>query len=74
MTDPEDDRDDVLDDEPRDELRVIAGMIASETTEHRAERLIALLERGALDEARAIATARAAATAAAFAKELASLD
>lgn len=57
-----------------DEVRIIAGMMASETPQQRAERLIELLERGELDEVRAIAAARAARTAAAFAKELASLD
>lgn len=56
------------------EVRIVAGMIASETPQQRAERTIALLERGDLDEVRAIAAARAARTAAAFAKELAALD
>ncbi|MCB9596935.1 MAG: hypothetical protein H6719_29705 [Sandaracinaceae bacterium] len=57
-----------------DEVRIIGGMMASETPQQRAQRLIALLERGEVDEVRAIANARAAQTAAAFAKELASLD
>ncbi len=57
-----------------DEVRIIAGMMASETPQQRAERLIELLERGELDEVRAIAAARAAQTAAAFARELAGLD
>lgn len=71
MNDP--DRDD-HDDDTDDEVRIVAGMIATETPQQRAERTIAMLERGELDEVRAIAAARAARTAVAFAKELASLD
>jgi len=57
-----------------DEHRIIGGMISSETPQQRAQRMIDLLERGEVEEGRALAAARAAQTAEAFAKELASLE
>ena len=57
-----------------DELRIIGGMIASETPQQRAQRLIEMLERGEVDRVRALTAARAARTSRAFARELASLE
>ncbi|MEZ4336803.1 MAG: hypothetical protein R3B82_09265 [Sandaracinaceae bacterium] len=68
------DHDELAAEDADDEVRIVAGMMASETPQQRAERMIALLERGEDEEVRAITEARAARTAAAFAKELASLD
>ncbi len=57
-----------------DELRIIGGMLASETPQQRAQRLIEMLERGEVDRVRALTAANAARTARAFARELASLE
>lgn len=56
------------------ELRIVGGMIASDTPQQRAQRMIEMLERGEVDRVRALAAARAARTARAFARELAKLE
>lgn len=57
-----------------DELEIIAGMIAVETPQQRARRMIDLMERGEVDRVRALIEARAARVAEQLARELASME
>lgn len=58
----------------RESYELVGGMLAAEPPQHSAARLLELIERGELDEVRAIIAARAARTAEAIARELAAAE
>lgn len=56
------------------DFELIGGMLAAESPQHAASRVLDMLARGELDRARALIEARAARIAADLARELAAAD